>query len=103
VINRNYFQNATVGMFVFDVTNKETLENLRGWIAEVKNCAPTKAQFIIVGNKMDDFSGRQVSFEDGRKMADDYGASYFEVSAKEGLRINQVFFFGLKKSCLRTH
>lgn len=92
MINRNYFQNATVGMFVFDVTNKETLENLRGWIAEVKNCAPTKAQFIIVGNKMDDFSGRQVSFEDGRKMADDYGASYFEVSAKEGLRINQVFF-----------
>ena len=51
------------------------------------------AQFIVVANKIDDKENRVISFLEGKSMANDYNTEYFEVSAKDNLRINQVIFF----------
>lgn len=42
---------------------------------------------ILVGNKID--MKREVSTEEGKKMAESFGIKYFETSAKENVGINE--------------
>ena len=42
---------------------------------------------ILVGNKID--MKREVSTEEGKKMAESFGIKYFETSAKENIGINE--------------
>ena len=67
---RNYFNAATVCFLIFDVTRKATYNNIKEWHNEARASAPEKTLFVLVGNKIDDSERREVSFEEGRKLAD---------------------------------
>lgn len=38
---------------VFDITKRETFENLHKWLYEVKNHSHEKVEIALVGNKVD--------------------------------------------------
>ena len=88
---RNYFNSATVCFLIFDVTRKETMINIKEWYREAKTTAPEKTMFVLVGNKIDDNENREVSFEEGRIFAAQIEVDFMEVSAKENMRIDQLF------------
>lgn len=46
---------------------------------------------FLVGNKCDLAETRQVTQEAGRKLADTYGMPFYEVSAKDGTNIAELF------------
>ena len=46
---------------------------------------------ILVGNKCDLDSKRQVPFDSGKELADKYGIKFMETSAKETVNIEQLF------------
>jgi len=90
-----YYRGALGGLVVFDVTSKQSFENLDNWMEEIqKNC--TKIPIIIVGNKID-LKNRKVSKDEGKKYAakksKEFGFKipYLETSAKTGETIKKVF------------
>ncbi len=49
-------------------------------------------QQVLVANKIDMIAERQVTTEEGQKLADTYGIPYVETSAKLRTNIDEVFF-----------
>lgn len=77
-----YIKNAKVVVLVFDVTQRQSLEDLESLIRQTKE-SNLEAQYLLIGNKIDLVEQRQITEEEGREYAHGYGASYIEVSAKE--------------------
>lgn len=51
---------------------------------QIRNLGPKNVKVVLVGNKTDLESERKVSYEDGKRLAENFGISFFEVSAKSG-------------------
>lgn len=47
---------------------------------------------MLVGNKCDMESERQVTFEEGKSLADTFGIKFFETSAKSDINVTEAFF-----------
>ena len=86
----SYVENAEAGLLVYDVTRKDTFEKLEDWYNEIKTASPT-ISLILVGNKIDLTSDRQISTEEGQNLAQKLGLTYIETSAKTGENINDAF------------
>jgi small GTP-binding protein len=80
-VRLSYLANAEAGILVFDMTNKMSYENLENWFNEIKKASPN-ISLILVGNKIDLKKEREVSTEDGEKIAKKLNLSYIETSAK---------------------
>lgn len=90
-----YYRGALGSLLVYDVTNKESFENLDVWFKEInENCI--EIPIILVGNKTD-LESRVVTEDEGKKQAKkfskEYGMKvpYLETSAKTGESIKKVF------------
>lgn len=60
-----YYRDADGAILVFDVTDKESFNNLKNlWIKDVEEKAPENIQIAIVGNKSDKTDIEAVSFRE---------------------------------------
>ena len=75
-----------------------TFDNVKNWVAQIKEEVTDKVSIILVGNKIDDVDGRKVQTEEGQKMAKECGLSFFETSAKSGQNIDSTFNELVKKT-----
>jgi len=89
-VRSSYLANAEAGILVFDVTRKETYDNIKNWHEEILNSAKN-INLLLVGNKIDLTDSKAVSTEEGTDLADKLGLSYIETSAKTGENINDAF------------
>ena len=93
-VAKNYFQSSNGFLLVFDITDKESFQKLNDfWMDQLNMHAPKKAKSVLVGNKSDLAGQRQVSIEDAEKFAKDNNLKYYEVSAKEGTKVVELFFY----------
>lgn len=78
---------------VFDITDQKTFDNIENWIFEISNnISDLKSySFILIGNKVDLIDKRQVNEYEAIKFAAKYDMEYFEVSAKTGINIGEIF------------
>ena len=86
-MQRSYFNNAACAIFVYDLTNAESLDNITRWLDNTKDHAPENILKVLVGNQEDKVSlvdSQQIDF-----VAVDFDRS-FRVSAKEGSGINKM-------------
>ena len=90
-ITRAYYKNSVCALVVYDVTNKESFDNVKEWINDCKSQSPKTILMVLVGNKTDLDSDRAVSFEEGEEFAKANGLQFFETSAKTGSNIDNVF------------
>ena len=90
-ITRQYYKDADGILLVYDITKRETFDNIINWTNEIKNNAPEEAVLFLVGNKTDNKKERNVTTQEGKKMADDLGFFFTEVSAKNGDNIHLLF------------
>lgn len=51
-----------------------------------------KPYFVLVGNKVDQYYEREVSMQEGKALAKQFGCEYIEASAKTGISVQKVFF-----------
>ena len=90
-VRQSYLSNAEAAILVYDVTNRSSFENIdKNWYVEVKKASPNIA-LILVGNKIDLESEREVTHEEGEELAQKLALTYIETSAKTGENINDAF------------
>lgn len=90
-ITRSYFRGAIGALLVFDITNKETFENLGNWVDETQMCASGNIVMVLVGNKSDLTASREVSLEEAMEFANKKGLTYVETSAKTSSNVQKSF------------
>ena len=59
--------------------------------SQVKTYSWDNTQVVLVGNKCDMEEERQVTYEQGKKIADQLGFPFFETSAKENINVRAAF------------
>ena len=74
---------------VFDVTSRQTFENVIKWLEEIENSF-NKVCIVLFGNKVD-MDKREITEEEARKFADEKKIPYFETSAKTNKNIKEGF------------
>lgn len=90
-ITKGYFRRACGAILVYDVTNRVSFENMRNWLEEVVRNSEDDLSVVLVGNKCDDETGRQVSLQEGRQLAQDLDLLFFEASAKDDISVMDLF------------
>ncbi|CDW77686.1 ras-related protein rab-5a [Stylonychia lemnae] len=87
-----YFRDAAAAICVFDITNKQSLDNAERWIDDLRNSAPSHIIVALAGNKCDLFSNEEVSIQQGKEFALKHQVEIFQqTSAKEDTGINELF------------
>ena len=93
-----YYLGAQAAFIVFDLTNRETFENVNSWYQELKQfTAGQDIPIVIVGNKTDLVEDRKVYYQEGAKLANNLSKnekiklSYIETSALNGSNVEDAF------------
>lgn len=89
-ITSAYYRGAMGIFLVYDITSEKSFDNIKIWLKSILIENPDVKK-IIVGNKCDLENKRIISYEKGKKEADDNGCLFCEISAKENLNINTAF------------
>ena len=90
-ITRAYYKNSVCALVVYDVTNKDSFDNVKAWIEDCKSQSPKTILMVLVRNKIDLESERAVSKEEGEEFEKVNNMQFFETSAKNGTNIEDVF------------
>ena len=87
----SFYNNASVVLLVYDVTNMKSFNDIDGWVNDAKTKNTDKTiHFVLIGNKIDLEDERAVSKEDGKKFAKEKGMKFVEVSAQTGVGIEDL-------------
>merc|ERR1711998_306148 len=81
-ITRSYYRGAAGALLVYDITRKDTFNHLSSWLEEVRQNGNPDIMVMLIGNKADLDSRRQVSSEEGERFAKENGLIFLETSAK---------------------
>lgn len=91
-ITKSYYRDAIAAFFVYDITQRLTLVRIPSWINLLKENTNSNLLFkVLIGNKIDNDYMRQVSFKEGKNMANLYNIPFYEVSAKSDNKIANIF------------
>ena len=90
-ITRAYYKNSVCACVVYDITNKNSFQNIKSWMEDCKKQSPKTVFLILIGNKVDLEDKRQVTYEEGSIFAEKNGMLFFETSAKTGKNIEEIF------------
>lgn len=87
-----FVKNATIAIFVYDITKKESLAALDYFHDMVKNHSPPNCFIAVVGNKIDLESARAISRDQGSEYAEKIKSTLFvETSAVTGEGVDELF------------
>ena len=90
LLREAYFFGAHGAIAVCDLTNKETLEELRYWIKALTDVAGD-VPIVFAGNKVDLENDRVIKEEDLQELASKYKGKAYLTSAKTGQNVEAVF------------
>jgi GTPase SAR1 family protein len=91
-----YFKGTNGAVYLYDITRKSTLDPITSWIKALTKESGT-IPILLVGNKMDLVSKRQISYEEGQQIAvANYCSGFFEIAANSGQNITKVSAMLLK-------
>ncbi|MFX1239104.1 MAG: Rab family GTPase [Promethearchaeota archaeon] len=80
-----YYKGAQAAFIVFDLTNRQSFENVKVWHDELREFTEYKdLPIIIVGNKNDLINDRNVDFNEGAQLARDL-SEFADLYEKSGL------------------
>ena len=88
-VTRGYYRGSAGALLVFDLTNRDTFENIGRWLQDIKDVARSDVVTLLLGNKSDLSDKRQVTYEEADNFAKAHGMQYFETSAKNGDGISE--------------
>ena len=91
MIRNFYYQGAHGGFIIFDITRKETFENVANWNQDLLKGANAKIPSLIIANKADLQSEAQVTDNEIENLAKEMGIPWYKTSAKTGQNIDEAF------------
>ena len=89
---QSFLRNAQGVMIVFDVSNRDTFDNLKYWISSLNSSLgnDNNVKIIIIGNKIDKIH-REVSKEEAEIFTKNLKIHYLETSVRENINIKESF------------
>ncbi|CAE7357479.1 unnamed protein product [Symbiodinium necroappetens] len=90
-ITSSYYRGAHGIIVVYDVTDKESFNNVKHWMQEIDKYAADGVNKLLVGNKCDLSSKKVVSYDEAKELADSLGVQFMETSAKNARNVEQAF------------
>ena len=90
-ITSAYYKGAKGALIVYDITRKNTFDNIDKWITDLKLNGDKNICIIILGNKSDLIDKREINKNDGIKKAEMYKTAFLETSALNGDNISKAF------------
>lgn len=90
----SYYKNAHGAVIVYDISNRASFHDLEKWLQELKEHTSPDCKVMVVGNKKDLVSKREVPQEHGEEFAKKNGLFFMETSAKEEAgNVKEAFMF----------
>jgi small GTP-binding protein len=89
-VHDSYFHGAAGIVAVCDVTRRETLDALPGWIQDVRRVAGTPV-IVIAANKADLVPESRIEAPEVARLAESMKAPWLATSAKSGENIEELF------------
>lgn len=89
-ITSAYYRGAVGALLVYDITKRQTFDNVQRWLGELRDHADSNIVIMMAGNKSDLYHLRAVSEQDGQTLAEKEGLSFLETSALEALNVDKA-------------
>ncbi|KAJ2155425.1 Ras- protein Rab-18 [Coemansia sp. RSA 1935] len=90
-LTSSYYRGAQGVILVYDVCNRESFEHLDSWMEELNTyCTTSDVVKMVVGNKIDKESERQVTRKEGAEYARKHQTLFLECSAKTKIGVQQA-------------
>ena len=90
VIISTFLKGALGAIIVYDITQKNSFNNIENLIKYVKENADNNIALILLGNKSDLNSKREVLEEEGLNLSKKYNINFYETSSLNGENINKA-------------
>ncbi|CDW53038.1 Ras family protein [Trichuris trichiura] len=99
-ITQSYYRSANGIIICYDVTSEQSFISVRRWLEDVEKFAAPNVVKLLIGNanslpvvstKTDLINEREISTEEGLKLAQAEQMDLIETSAKENVNIEQAF------------
>ena len=91
IITTNYYKNCHGFLVVYDITDRESFKSLNYWLTLIKQHSNKNNLNLLIGNKCDLESKREVSFQEGKEFAEQNGMTFIETSAKNDEKVSKAF------------
>ncbi|KAF3778605.1 Ras-related protein [Nymphaea thermarum] len=92
-----YYRGAVGALIVYDITRRSTFENIDRWLEELKTHSDVTMAKLLVGNKCDQESLRDVSVEEAKEFAEKEGLFFMETSALDSTNVKAAFEVVIKE------
>jgi len=96
-ITSAYYRGAAGIIMVYDVTSMESFDHVEEWLNEVERHANESTSKLLVGNKSDRVTEREVSTQEGQALARELGCDFVEASAKNNIHVDKAFYDVVRK------
>ncbi|ENN78084.1 hypothetical protein HUJ04_004515 [Dendroctonus ponderosae] len=90
-ITRSYYRGAAGALLVYDITRRETFNHLTTWLDDARQHSNSNMVIMLIGNKSDLESRREVKQEEGAAFAREHGLVFMETSAKTAANVEEAF------------
>lgn len=90
-ITRSYYRGAAGALLVYDVTRRDTFNHLTNWLEDARQHSNSNMVIMLIGNKSDLDSRREVRKEEGEAFAREHGLIFMETSAKTAANVEEAF------------
>ena len=91
-MTRIFCQGAKIVILVYDITRKESFDNLKNyWYNDIKEHCDSDVVIGISGNKSDLYENEEVSEQEARDFAESIGAVFCLTSAQNNSGVNNLF------------
>ena len=84
-----YIKETKAILLVYNITDESSFLAVNDWIKEIKKYEVNPI-IVLVGQKCD-LENRIISEERGRELANELGVEFFEISAKTGYNVEELF------------
>eukprot|EP00441_Pelagodinium_beii_P018332 CAMPEP_0197667252 /NCGR_PEP_ID=MMETSP1338-20131121/65643_1 /TAXON_ID=43686 ORGANISM="Pelagodinium beii, Strain RCC1491" /NCGR_SAMPLE_ID=MMETSP1338 /ASSEMBLY_ACC=CAM_ASM_000754 /LENGTH=200 /DNA_ID=CAMNT_0043246451 /DNA_START=143 /DNA_END=741 /DNA_ORIENTATION=- len=90
-ITSSYYRGAHGIIIVYDITDRESFDNVKQWLSEIDRYACENVNKLLVGNKMDLADKRAVTWEEAKAFAEEHSMTFLETSAKAATNVEKAF------------
>ena len=87
----SYYRGVHGILLVYDVTEKDSFNNLNFWLMEIEKNANKNVLKVLIGNKTDLEDKRVISYNQGKEFADMHGLKFVETSVKKNKNVREAF------------
>eukprot|EP00897_Mesotaenium_endlicherianum_P005868 jgi/Mesen1/5309/ME000264S04336 len=90
-VTSSYYRGAVGALLVYDITKRQSFEHCERWLDELRSHSDANIFIMLVGNKADLKSQRQVSTQEAKDFSQKHKLAFIETSALESTNVEAAY------------